>query len=185
MVAAVDPPTSFGVEHRPAEKALAESGLDYTSLRSAFLLQAILTTFGPDIRKGRLIAPSRKGKVAMVDLRDVARAAVNILVDGDPHLGKTYQLTGPTAFTFFELAAACASASGHPVKHIAPPKPVARVMLPLVGGETFWSARKIVELRAAFDRGVEASPSGDLEQLTGTRGTSLEDFVAEHASELR
>ena len=184
MIAAVDPPTGFGVEHRPAEQALIESGLDYTILRPGFVLQTVLSAFGPDIRKGRLIVPSRQGKVAFVDQRDVAKAAVNILVDGDGHSGKTYSLQGPAAVTFSELADACASASGHPVKHVAPPRAVARLLLPLVGGLSFWTAGKVVQLLAAIDNGLQAVPSGDIERLNGEPGTSVEAFLAEHASEL-
>ena len=184
MVATVDPPTSFGVEHRPAEQALIESGLDYTILRSGFVLQTVLSAFGPDIRKGRLIVPSRTGKVAFVDARDVAKAAASILINGDAHVGKTYSLMGPTAVTFSELAAACANASGHAVKHVAPPRALARLMLPLVGGMTFWDARKVVELLAEIDRGLQSVPSGDLDRLLGAPGTSIEAFLAEHTSEL-
>lgn len=184
MVAAVDPPTSFGIEHRPAEQTLIASGLDYTILRPGFVLQTILSAFGADIRKGRLIVPSRQGRVAFVDQRDVAKAAANVLVDGAAHVGKTYSLMGPTAVTFSELAAACASATGHPVKHVAPPRAVARLMLPLVGGMSFWNAGRVVQLLAAIDGGLQAVPSGDLDRLLGVPGTSVEAFLAEHAGEL-
>ena len=44
------------------------------------------------------------GRAAVVSHGDIARAAVAVLLDPAAHAGRTYDLTGPEALSFAEMA---------------------------------------------------------------------------------
>ena len=62
-------------------------------------------------------------KLPMVDVADIASSLAAILRDPKPHAGKTYTLTGPTAISLHQFAAAVGEAIGKPVTYV--PVPVA------------------------------------------------------------
>lgn len=48
--------------------------------------------------------PAGKGRLAFVDARDIGQAAAGCLLRPDLHYGTAYELTGPVAVTFTEVA---------------------------------------------------------------------------------
>ncbi|MEQ8701057.1 MAG: NAD(P)H-binding protein, partial [Bauldia litoralis] len=73
--AGLTPPRSFGIQHRRAERSLAASGLPWTVLRPTFFQQSLLLFAGDIAAKGRFMAPAGQGRIAMVDVADIAAAA--------------------------------------------------------------------------------------------------------------
>ena len=61
-----------------------------------------------------------KGRVAMIDARDIATVAVAALL-GDGHAGKTYTLTGPEALSFDEVAKIVSQQTGMQIRHVEVP----------------------------------------------------------------
>ena len=109
--AGLTPPVSFGTMHREAETAVEQSGLPYTILRPTFFQQSLLL-FAEDVaKKKRIIAPVGSGRVAMVDVSDVARTAAAV-VCRDDHYNKTYVLTGPSAHSFWRCRRADVGRTG-------------------------------------------------------------------------
>ena len=118
--AGLDPPVSFGVYHRRAEQALQQSGLPYTILRPTFFQQSLLLFAADVARKHKITAPVGNGKIAMVNVEDVADTAATVLAN-ETHLGKTYTLTGPSAHGFDEVVAHLSDHLGRKVSHTSPP----------------------------------------------------------------
>jgi uncharacterized protein YbjT (DUF2867 family) len=101
--------------HGEIEGHLRSSGLPAVILRPAFFMTNLLMVAEGVARTGTLYAPTAGRPVAMIDIRDVAAAAaVTLLADG--HAGRKYELTGPAPITFTQVAAALATATGHPVR---------------------------------------------------------------------
>ncbi|MFD9003442.1 SDR family oxidoreductase [Streptomyces sp. NPDC059582] len=115
--------SSQGVGTRPAayrhpavfERAVRESGLDWTVLRSGGMATNAFA-WAESIRARReAAAPFGDVGLPFVDPDDVAAVAAAALRQ-DTHLGATYTLTGPAPTTPRERAAAIAAALGEPVR---------------------------------------------------------------------
>ncbi len=99
------------------EAGLLASGLGYTLLRSNAYMQNVLA-LAPAIKKtGGFGSSAGKGRVGMIDARDVAAVAAEIAASSASHAGKTYKLTGPTLITYSDVAAILSKVLGRPVTY--------------------------------------------------------------------
>lgn len=93
------------VPHHKVEVFLRTT-LSYTILRPGFFAQNLQDAYKRDIvDQSRIYVPAGRGKVAFVDLHDVAQVAAAALLDPGAHLRQGYTLTGPAAVSFAEVAA--------------------------------------------------------------------------------
>jgi len=83
--------------HWLAEQALNWSGLPVVYVRPTVLLDGFFLILTPDsVRKSNQIRlPFGEGKTSPVAVEDVARVLGALLANPQPHIGKTYHLTGP------------------------------------------------------------------------------------------
>jgi uncharacterized protein YbjT (DUF2867 family) len=84
-----DNPVALMRWHAQAERPLEDSGLEHTILRPQLYMQNFLR-FGPSIAaEGRFAAPMGDRRLALVDVRDVARVAAAALIE-EAHAGAAY-----------------------------------------------------------------------------------------------
>jgi NAD(P)H dehydrogenase (quinone) len=164
MLAGETPPLSFGVNHARIEQMARESGLAWTILRPSFFMQTLEMFAGPVRHIGRLIVPARDGVVAFVHLDDVADAVAACLKE-NATAGHTAVLTGSEALSFGDVAAVMAEHWGRPIRHLALPRWLARLILPCAPGLNGWMARRLVALFEALDEGRESRVCPDLAHL--------------------
>jgi uncharacterized protein YbjT (DUF2867 family) len=176
--AGLQPPVSFGLLHARAERALRESGMAWILLRPVFFMQSLLL-MADTIRDGKLIAATGKGEVAFIDARDIADVAARVLASPSEHDGQIHTLTGPRALSFAALAELIASAAGHPVRHISPPRVLARLVLPWVSGMPRWCSNLVVDLMAAVADGAQSIPSDAVQRISGHAPRTIEAFIDE------
>lgn len=179
--AGLEPPVSFGRSHREAERRVEATGVPATIVRPTFFMQSLLL-FAPAVRRGRLVAPVGRGRVALVDARDAAAVVAAALAGPPPAATRALTVTGPEAVSFADVAARLAAATGRPVRHVSPPATLARVALPLAAGLSRRDARLVVELFAALRRGAQAETTGTVERITGRPPRPLDAFLAEEAA---
>jgi NAD(P)H dehydrogenase (quinone) len=180
MLAGETPPLSFGINHAAIEAHLRASGLAWTILRPSFFMQT-LDMFAEDIRrKDKLIIAVPSGRVAFVDLVDVADAVV-ACVRADPVNQRVFILTGDQALSFAQVAEALSQATGRAIGHIAPPRWLARILLPLIGGVDSWTTGRLIAMCKALEEGREASLVGDLPLLIGRLPSRLSRYLAREA----
>ncbi|HEV7760920.1 MAG TPA: SDR family oxidoreductase [Acidimicrobiales bacterium] len=112
-----DDGTIIGAWHQQAEAAVRASGLAWTLLRPTTF--ASNTRWWADaLRAGQPVAnPTGAGAQGIVDPRDVAAVAVEILTAEDPtaHQGQTYTLTGPELLSVPDQVVQLAEVLGRPV----------------------------------------------------------------------
>src|SRR5262249_34498936 len=102
-----------------AEQMLDWSGIDVTHLRPPFFLENLIGFAGRTIRnEGKIYLPYGQGRHAPVAGQDLARVVVGILVDPEPHRGKTYVPTGPRSLSLTEMANVFARELGRPVEYM-------------------------------------------------------------------
>lgn len=167
---------SIAPEHKATEEVIRESGLPFTFLRNGWYTENYADRLANAVATGTLVGAAGEGRVASATRADYAAAAVAVLT-GDGHLDKAYELSGDHAWSFPELAAAAAAASGKEVTYqdVAEEK-YAEILVAagLPEGVAAFSAHLETEIRD----GVLADTPGDLSDLIGRPTTPLADAVA-------
>ncbi len=98
--ASADNTFTLGRDHWHTEQHIRTTGLPWTFLRMNLYMDFIPSMVGSD---GVIRGPAGDGRLAAVLRDDVAAAGAAVLTS-DGHDGRTYDLTGPDAFTLTEAA---------------------------------------------------------------------------------
>lgn len=162
--------------HRRLERRLERSPLDRTFLRAAYFLQNLETVHAAEIHRGELAVPAGEGRLGMVDAHDVAAVAAEALLGG--HEGRAYDLTGPRAVSFHDVAVVLSAELDHEVRYTRPG---------LVRyawrrrREGIPPARIAVEcgLYTAARLGLSDRVTDDVREVLGREPRSLADYVAD------
>jgi len=176
LTAELRPRVSFGVAHGAIDDRLRASPLTSVILRPSFFFQSLALFADPVRALGCLLLPVREGRIAFVDITDVAAAAARVLIDHS-HDGGVLTLTGSHAYNMDEVSAALSRRLGRKVLHINPPLPVFRLMLRTAGGMSPELAGKVGSLMLACKRNAEADVRPDLERLLGRAPLGLEAYL--------
>jgi uncharacterized protein YbjT (DUF2867 family) len=178
-----DSGTQIGRWHWTTESQLKESGLAFTLLRPAWYMQQMLI-FAPAIAAtGEFQLPMGTGAVALVDARDVAAVAVCALTQ-EGHERKIYDLTGPKALTFDEVADELSIAIGRKVAYVHVPTEYARKQLASVGVPR-WLVNDMMVLCASFREGYGAAVSPAVQEVTGRAPRTFAEFARDAARVFR
>lgn len=169
------------VPHHRVERHLTRSGVGHTILRPGFFAQNLGGPYRADIRDDdRLFVPAGRGRVAFIDVRDLGDLAAEVLASPQDHVGKGYELTGPEAVTFDQVADMLSAALDRPIRY--EPATVAgyarhlhRHGLPVV--------QMLVQtvLHVGLRRGDAARVDPTLPQLLGRPARSIHDYIVDHA----
>jgi uncharacterized protein YbjT (DUF2867 family) len=172
--AAEDSVFTLGRDHWVTEEHIKASGMHWTFLRDSFYADFMPMTAGDD---GVIRGPAGDGRVSVVTQLDVARSAVAVLGDTAAHRGAAYDITGPEALTFAEIAATISAATGRDVTFHDETVDEARASRAPYGVPD-WQVEAWVSTYTAIRDGEVARVSDDVERLTGTGPTSLAELLA-------
>jgi len=175
---------AFGRMHRAVEKEIEASGIEFTFLRANGFMQNLANQQAASIKaQGAFYFPAANTRISHVDVRDIARVAAAVLT-GSGHAGKAYELTGPDALTYGDMAAALTRVLGKPVSYVAiSDDDFRRAMAP--SGMPAPVIDGLVDLFAFYRSGRAGRVSPDVESVTGRKATSFEDYARENASAFR
>ena len=104
-------PLGLAGEHLGTEVAIKESGLTYTILRNGWYTENYTGSAKGAVGAGAFIGNAGDGKIASAARVDYAEAAAVVLA-GEVHENKTYELAGDEAYTLTELAAEISRQTG-------------------------------------------------------------------------
>ncbi|MEU0313388.1 SDR family oxidoreductase [Nocardioides sp. NPDC006273] len=110
-----DNPAGVVADHAATEEALRESGLAWTMLRNNLYADMQVDSVAQAASSGQLVTNVGDGGAAYVTRADCAAVAVGVLT-GEGHEGKSYDVTGPRAYTAADLAELAGQQSGKPVE---------------------------------------------------------------------
>ena len=161
------------------EDHLAASAIPAVVLRPNFYMANLLAAADAIRHTGQLFLPAADARVAMVDPRDVAAAAVAAL-NGAGDNGERYVLTGPEPITFEAVADALSSAVGYDVQFVSVPDDAARAAMTETGMPRF-IVDNLVTLFGFLRQGAQQGTTNDVHTLTGRNPSSIAQFVADHA----
>jgi NAD(P)H dehydrogenase (quinone) len=166
----------LGQEHKQAEAAVRASGLPFVLLRNGAYTEMYTETLGPALQYGAILGSAGDGKVSGATRADLA-AATAVVLAGDGHQGKVYELGG-TAFTMADLAAEVSRQTGrHIVYQDMPADAYAKALAGAGVPESF--AGLLADTSLAIAHGDWYTHRTDLQQLIGRSSTPLADAVAE------
>ena len=116
----------------------------------------------------------------MVDARDVAAVAAVALTEPG-HAGAHYDVTGPEALSYHDVAVKLTTALGRPVSYVDAPDGAVRQAL-LGAGLSPWFADALVGLYQDYRRsgtvGYAAQVTDTIQRLTGRPARSLDDLLS-------
>ncbi|MGH3734228.1 MAG: SDR family oxidoreductase [Micromonosporaceae bacterium] len=177
--AGVGSPVGFCDWHGQIEEHLRRSGLPAAVLRSSFYMTNLYASAEAVAGAGKLFAPAGDAKIAMIESRDVAAAAVLLTEDG--HEGRTYEVTGPDAITYQEVAEQLSAATGRTVEFVDLPGDAAYAAM-LDSGAPQWLAENLVALFGMLRDGGGSEVTDTVRALTGHSPRGFAEFARDHAA---
>lgn len=170
--------TSRVLPHRHMEAAVRASGLPHTFLRPADFMQNLVDVHGNAIRTvGEIAVPAGRGRSAFLDADDIGRACAAVLAAPTAHDGRGYDLTGPDALTFEEVADVMTQVLGRPIRY-RPTSIPGFVLQEIRHGRPTSMALVMAALYTVQRIGRAAPVRPDIERLTGRAASTLGDYVA-------
>jgi len=171
---------SFPSWHRRVEDKLSASGLDYTIVRPNSFMQNILTYYASSIRtEGAFYAAMGNARTSFIDVRDVAAVAARTLTSPG-HAGKTYELNGPEALTYGEVAEKITQASGRRVQYVD--IPVAQQKQAMLDQRLpDWLATALLDLQAYYTGGKGGEVDDVISTILGRAPRTMDQFLADFA----
>lgn len=179
----INSPLSMSRWHGEAEGMVESSGIPHTFLRSHNFMQNTLS-FAPGIVSENIIrAPVKKGRVSMVDARDIAAATMALLTD-KKQPEKIYRITGSEALSYQDIADKISMGLGKTIRFENISYDAAKQTM-LGAGTPDWLADDLILLYRRFEEGQGARITDDFIHLTGRAPIRFDQFVRDYADIFR
>ncbi|WP_277963501.1 SDR family oxidoreductase [Pseudomonas sp. RIT-To-2] len=166
----------LAAEHVQTEQALAASGVPHVLLRNGWYNENYTGGVPSAVAHGALLGAAGEGRISSAARADYAEAAAVVLA-GQGHEGKTYELAGDSSYTLAELAAEIARQAGKQVPYKDLPEAEYKEALIQVG-----LPKPVAELLANSDaaaaKGALFDDSKVLSKLIGRATTPVAESVA-------
>ena len=169
--------------HWLAEQALNWSGLPVVHVRPTVFLEGFFLLFSsPSVKKSDQIRlPFGDGKTSPIAAEDVARVVAALLANPQPHIGKTYHLTGPQSENMDFYAQEYSKALGRTITYQDIPVGPWRDGL-IERGLPIHLVNHLATMADLHRAGRYDRMSDDVLTLSGQVPLSVQDFVRKHAA---
>ncbi|MFC6787179.1 SDR family oxidoreductase [Halobaculum halobium] len=172
------------IPHHRIEKRVAAADVDYTLLRASFFMQNLLEVHRPDIvERDEVFVPAGSGRTSFVDARDIGEIAAVVLTESG-HANRAYDLTGPAALEYGDVAEIFADVLGRPITYPEPSLPAfARRMRRR--GKPWAFIALMCGIYTVARLGLAARVTEDGRRLLGRQPRDMRTFVEDHADQFR
>lgn len=175
---------SFAKIHRPVEREIESSGIAWTFLRPNGFMQNLSNFFAGSIRAhGVFHLPAREARISHVDVRDIAAVAVRALT-APGHERNAYDLSGPEALTYGEIAAKLTAVVEREVSYVEIPEDQFKQGAMGAGMPEAY-ADAMLSLIRYYVAGHAARVSPDVTRVTGREPISFDRYARDHAAAFR
>jgi uncharacterized protein YbjT (DUF2867 family) len=179
-VLGADPNADYevGRRHGELDDYLVASGVPNTRLRPAYFSSNLLLASASIASASRWSGSAPDGRIAIIDTRDVSDAAATVIKDRALQ-NAVYDLTGPSALTFPEVAELLTKVLGHRVSYV----PVDQATLRqgyVARGVPDWLIEIALGIDRAMQSGSHADVTRELQPLLGVPPRTVEDFIRDH-----
>ena len=171
--------------HGKGEAELEDSGLPWTILRPTIFMQNLVPFMGPTVAKeSTLYAPAGEAQLPWVDTRDIAAVAGAVLTS-EGHEDRVYELTGPEALTYTQVAERLSVQLGRQITYVNVPDGAAHQSMVSMG-MTPWLAEGMITLYHLFKaNGPTAMALETVERITGRAPRTLTAYLKENEAAFR
>lgn len=167
-------------QHAAADDYLRASGLDHVILRPHYFMQNIMEMHGSYMKeKGMFAQYLGDARIPMVDTRDVARAAF-IGLTSDKINGETLDLTGPSAISYYDVAAAFSEALSQDIQYVSLSYEDQKAGLESLGLPDMITQTVMSLFKHWVDAGGQPV-SPDFERIAGEKANGIDAFAREFA----
>jgi len=170
----------FPSGHRDSEENIEASGLPYTFLRPNGFMQNLVNYNTGTIRsQNAFYGCQGNGAVSIIDIRDIAAAAVIVLA-ATGHEGKSYALTGGESLINEQIAEKISRVAGRKISYVDLPAAELKKGI-LSTGTPGWSADALLDLQRLYREGKASLVTDDVERLTGHKPITFDQFARDYA----
>ena len=170
--------------HRRIEKHLAGTDIACTFLRASWFAQNLSEIHRREIvDRDEIFVPAGDGVLSFTDARDVAAVAAAVLTESG-HADRAYDLTGPAALDFREVADVFSDVLDRPISYADPSRPAFALAMYRRGFSPGFVAFMIAEY-SVVRLGFSGRTTDDIETVLGRPPRTLREFVADYADEFR
>jgi uncharacterized protein YbjT (DUF2867 family) len=174
----------FPKGHRDSEENIKSSGLPYTFLRpNGFMQNLVNYNAGTISSQNAFYGCQGSGAVSVVDIRDIAAVAVIVLA-ATGHEGKSYALTGGEALTNEQVVEKISRVAGRKISYVDLTAAEFKKAI-LSGAMPEWSADALIDLQRFYREGRASLVEHDIEQLTGHKPITFDQFALDYAFAFR
>jgi uncharacterized protein YbjT (DUF2867 family) len=166
------------VPHHAVEQHLKQK-TDWTILRPGFFAQNLGDAYRDDIvQDDRIFVPAGAGRVAFIDVRDLAEVAVNALTNPSSHQAQIYTLTGAEALTFTEVTSILSDEMGRTI--VYEPASVLGYCSHLLRRRMPFAQVLVQTILHVGLRFGQAETVDTLEKILGHRPRTMRDYVHDY-----
>lgn len=167
------------------EQLIAESGLEWAAIRPSWFAQNFTENFFRPTIDGdaRIAFPAGDGAEPFIDVDDIAEVAVALLTSSEA-ANQGYDLSGPQALTFDDVAQILSGYAGRPLTYESPDPEAWRQALVAEGVPEPYSHLLAILAGLIRDR-HDAHLSDGVQQVLGRAPRSFADWAAREAGQLR
>jgi uncharacterized protein YbjT (DUF2867 family) len=171
--------------HGRCEAQLEDSGLAWTILRPTIFMQNLASFMGPTVaRESTLYAPAGDALMPWVDTRDIAAVAGTVLTS-EGHENLVYEITGPEALTYAQVAECLSKQVGRQISYVNVPDGAAHQSMVSMGMSP-WLAEGMLTLYHLFrSNGSTAMVLETVERITGHAPRTLAAYLKENEAAFR
>lgn len=172
------------VPHHRVERHLRGADVTYTFLRASFFMQNLAEEHLEDVReRDEISVPAGDGATSFVDARDVAAVGVAALTEPG-HENRAYDVTGPEALTYAEVAAVFSDVLGRCIEY-ARPGAVEFVRTQYRRGTPLGFALVMLAVYTTARVGLAGRVTDDVEEVLGRPPRTMREFVRDNADTFR
>jgi uncharacterized protein YbjT (DUF2867 family) len=177
---------SFPAWHTQAENKLKSTQMGWTILRPNSFMQNIVAFNAPSIRaQGAFYVAMGDAKLSLIDVRDLGDVGAHVLLAPGAHARKIYELNGPEAVSYGEVAQRIGRLTGRSVEFVDIPEEAQRkAMLDL--GMPEWQVTALLDLQQYYSKlGKGGEVTDTLAKLLGRAPRTLDAFLEENKDAFR
>jgi uncharacterized protein YbjT (DUF2867 family) len=153
----------------------------HTLLRSNAYMHNVLALAPAIAKTSGLGSSAGKGRIGMVDARDVAAVAASIAASPAPHAGQTYWLTGPALISYYDVAAVLSKLLGRTITYRELTFDQDKDAM-IRAGVPEQVAEMNAQAASLTADGDAAWVTDDVPSLLGRPARSFEEFAADYAT---
>jgi uncharacterized protein YbjT (DUF2867 family) len=176
--ASADAQSRASLAHWYGERVFDWAGIPVTHLRPTFFMEWLSYGFqrAQIANHDLLRVPAGNGRHAPIAAADQGRVIARILLDPQPHAGKTYPLFGAEELNHEQVAKIVGDALGRPVRYEAESLQSFEARLTQIGLPAYF-IQHITSVYRAYQAGEFAGINDIVEQITGQKPLSVRDYV--------